>query len=224
MNYVIRDLKPSEYPPLLKEISDLPKNLRIVGTLPDNSYVFVTCIGARAHTEYGKSVCEKIIEELKEYKVVIVSGLAIGIDTVAHKKALEVGLPTIAVVGSGLNKEVLYPKTNLPLAETIIQKGGAVLSEYSDNSKPTKLSFPRRNRIMAGMSQLTIVFECENKSGTRITARLATNYNRDVAAVPGSIFSKMSEGPNNLISEGAYPISSGSDVAYILGMNLKKSI
>jgi len=207
-------------PALLREISDPPKKLYVRGTLPTKDTITVCIVGSRKYSAYGKEVCEKLVASLAPYKVSIVSGLALGIDSIAHESALRHKIHTIAVPGSGLDPSVLYPRSHRRLAESILASGGALLSEFEPTFKATTWSFPQRNRIMAGLSKIVIVVEAEKKSGTLITARLAMEYNRDVAAVPGPIFSKNSEGPHHLIKNGAIPITSPGDLIEIL--NLEK--
>lgn len=216
----IRILKPEDFPPLLLEISDAPKKLFIQGEFPkDPNLIFLSVVGSRNHTDYGAETCRTLITGLAGLPVVIVSGLALGIDTIAHTTALEVGLTTIAVPGSGLSQSVLYPKSNLDLAQKILQSGGCLLTEYEPTFRATKWSFPRRNRIMAGLCHAVLIIEAERKSGSLITAKLATEYNRDVLAVPGSIFSLKSEGPNFFIGLGATPITSTEELKTALGFS-----
>jgi len=213
MNKDIKILKFEEFPELLKEITDPPKQLFIRGNFPDEKEnKFLCVVGSRKYTPYGKEACKKIIEGLAGYPIVIVSGLAIGIDSVGHNSALNVGLKTIAVPGSGLDDSVLYPSLNKNLAKKILEKGGALISEFEPNFKATPWSFPQRNRIMAGISHAVLVIEAEKISGTLITSRLATEYNRDVMTIPGSIFSKNSEGPHVLLRTGATPIICSGDI------------
>lgn len=213
-------MEPSHIPPLLQEIPDVPKKLYLRGPFPDpDTYKFLTVIGSRKHSTYGKQVCEKLIEGLRGYPIVIVSGLALGIDSIAHKTAIKNNLLTVAVPGSGLDDSVLYPATNRGLAHNILKSGGCLLSEFEPDFKATNWSFPKRNRIMAGLSDAVLVIEAENISGTRITARLATDYNREVFAVPGSIFSTVSEGTNKLIREGATPVTNAQDILDTLGFD-----
>lgn len=179
-------------------------------------------MGSRKYTSYGKDICEKLIKGLKGYPIVIVSGLALGIDTIAHKTALEVGLVTISFPGSGLNDNVLYPRTNIKLAEEIIEKGGCLISEFEPDFISTVYSFPQRNRLMAGMSKAVLIIEAEEKSGSLITARMALDYNRDVLAVPGSAFSSNSEGTNRLIKQGAVPITKSEDILEALGFEIER--
>lgn len=212
MKYEIKKLKETDWPPLLKEINQLPKKLSYAGEIPDWSRKLLCIVGARKNTSYGKEATETFIEELKGLPVTIVSGLAFGIDSIAHRTAIRNKLPTIAVPGSGLSLKVLHPQSHTRLAEEIVAAGGTMLSEFDDDFKATQWSFPQRNRIMAGMSHATLIIEAEKKSGTLITARLATEYNRDVLALPGSIFNTTSYGPHMLIRLGATPIRNSDDL------------
>ncbi len=208
-------------PPLLRQISDPPKKLFALGNLAlfeDPSVKFLCIVGSRRYSSYGHDAVRQIIQSLKGFPVAIVSGLALGIDSIAHSTAIEVGLPCIAVPGSGLHKDVLYPRSHLELAESILRHGGVLLSEYEPDFRASPWSFPMRNRIMAGLSQVVLVIEGEEDSGTLITARLALDYNRDVCALPGSIFSETSKGPLALIKSGATPICSPEDLHKLLGL------
>lgn len=213
----IRDLPKEEFPPLLKEINDPPKSLRIVGDLPKTEK-YLAVVGSRKYSEYGKAVCEKLIEGLSGYSITIVSGLALGIDSIGHKSSLKAGLPTIAIPGSGLGEKVLYPSSHRNLANEIIESGGCLISEFPDDHEAHPYDFPIRNRIVAGMCHATLIIEAELKSGTLITSKLATEYNRDVLTVPNSIFSKTSEGPHMLLRLGATPITSSADIISALGL------
>ncbi|MFC1732909.1 DNA-processing protein DprA [candidate division KSB1 bacterium] len=223
MEHPVRQLNPSQFPPLLSEISDPPKELYVRGTLPDPATKLLAIVGSRRHSPYGKGVCESLIQGLRGHDITIVSGLALGIDAVAHKAALEAGLKTIAVPGSGLDDSVLYPRTNRLLARDILSSGGTLLSEFEPMFKATPYSFPQRNRIMAGMSHATLVIEAGERSGTLITARLAMEYNRDVLTVPSSIFSRLSYGPHMLIKNGATPITKSEDILEAFGIEDKES-
>lgn len=210
----------SNIPLRLQELPQPPKKLFLKGILPDfEEYKFLTVVGSRKHTSYGRDACEKIIEGLKGYKIVIVSGLALGIDTIAHKSALKNGLITIAVPGSGFSEKVLYPRSNIMLAREIVESGGAILSEFEPELQAAIWTFPQRNRIMAGLSDAVLIIEAEEKSGTLITARMALDYNKTILAVPGNIFSQASFGTNRLIKEGAYAITEARDVLLALGIN-----
>lgn len=217
-SYQIKTLTKDEFPPALLEIPQPPEKLFVVGELPDPSqYYYLAVVGSRKYTSYGREACERIIKGLAGYPIVIVSGLALGIDGIAHRAALDAGLRTVAVPGSGLDQSVIYPRTHLGLAKEIVENGGALLSEYEPDFRATPWSFPQRNRIMAGLCQGTLVIEAEEKSGTLITARLATEYSRTVFTVPGSIFSAPSKGTNNLLRQGATPITSAKDLLEEIG-------
>lgn len=213
-------LEPHEFPPGLIEIPGPPQKLHIKGELPQADFIYLTVVGSRRHSDYGAQACKQLIRGLAGQKVCIVSGLALGIDGIAHRGAIASGLPTVAVPGSGLNKEVLYPKSHLSLAGEILKNGGALISEYEPDFEATPYSFPKRNRVMAGMSQAVLIIEAEAKSGTLITARLALDYNRDVLAVPGSLFSSSGAGVNNLIKQGATPVTSSDDILEALGLEV----
>jgi DNA processing protein len=222
-NSPLKVLIAEEIPSLLREIPDAPKKLYLEGVLPGPETKLLCVVGSRKFTPYGKDVCERLIAGLRGHDIAIVSGLALGIDAIAHKAALDAGLKTIAIPGSGLDRDVLYPSTNRNLAEKILESGGALLSEFDPAFRATPWSFPQRNRIMAGISHAVLIIEAETKSGTLITSRLATEYNRDVLAVPGSIFSKNSEGPNMLIRLGATPIRGSADILEALGFSIEET-
>lgn len=218
MSYKIRELPKKDFPAQLLEIPQPPKKLYIAGELPPEESILLSVVGSRKHTNYGADACEKIIEELTGYPIVIVSGLALGIDALAHKAAMRAGLRTMAVPGSGIDPRVIYPRTNYALAEEIVAKGGALLSEFEPDFRATTWSFPARNRIMAGLSRAVLIIEAEERSGTLITARLATEYNRDVYVIPNGIFSPGSYGSNKLLKQGAYPITGASDILELFGL------
>lgn len=213
----INDLNKNEFPPLLLEINDPPEKMRIVGDIPKTEK-YLAVVGSRKYSDYGKAVCERLIEGLAGYSITIVSGLALGIDSIGHKSAIKAGLPTIAVPGSGLGGKSLYPASHKQLAEDIVSSGGCLLSEFEDDVPGYPSNFPQRNRIIAGMSHATLVIEAELQSGTLITSKYATEYNRDVFTVPNSIFSKTSEGPHMLLRLGATPITSSADIVSALGL------
>lgn len=218
MDYSIKQLEKNKWPKRLVEIPDVPEKLYIRGRQLPDSARYLAVVGSRKYTKYGKSICEKLIEGLAGSDICIVSGLALGIDAIAHKAALSAGLPCVAVPGSGLDESVLYPRTNRPLAKNILEAGGTLLSEFESNFKATPWSFPQRNRIMAGLSHAVLIIEATDKSGTLITARLATEYNRDVFAVPGSLKSASSAGPHALIRDGAALIRDSEDILKELGL------
>lgn len=223
MSYKIKKLERKDWPPLLEEINQLPKQLFYAGTIPDWKNKLLCIVGARKNTSYGKEAVESFIEGLRGYPITIVSGLALGIDSIAHRAALKNNLLTIAVPGSGIDPEVLHPQSHTRLAKEIVEKGGMLMNEFQPEFKATQYSFPQRNRIMAGMSHATLVIEAEKKSGTLITARLATEYNRDVLALPGSIFNTTSQGPHMLIRLGATPIRDSDDILEALHLEQRES-
>ncbi len=219
--FPISRLDKKSWPKELLEIPQPPSMLYIRGEMPDESFVRLAVVGARKFTAYGKEACRKLILGLQGYPVCIVSGLALGIDSIAHETALDARLPTIAIPGSGLDEKVLHPRSNISLAREILRKGGAVMSECPPEMPAQPHLFPERNRIMAGICKAVLVIEAECKSGTLITARLATEYNRDVLTVPGSIFSSTSDGPALLMRLGATPITSSDELLEALGIKSK---
>lgn len=221
----IQLLSKSKLPKRLREIPNPPKQLWIDGNLPNmnESFKWLTVVGSRKNTIYGRDVCETLIKELAGYPIVIVSGLAIGIDSIALESALDSNLPCVAVPGSGLDESVLYPTKNINLARKISNsKNSCLLSEFDLDQKSELWTFPKRNRIMAGLSHSVLVIEAIKKSGTLITAKLATDYNRDIFAVPGNIFSGNSSGPHQLIQMGAKAITSGKDILEELGFDISE--
>ena len=218
----IKKLPKNKFPKALLEIPQSPKELWIIGELPPEDLIYLCVVGSRRNTTYGREACEKIIAGLKGYPIVIVSGFAMGIDTIAHKKALQVGLKTLVFPGSGLSDEAMYPKSNVKLMREIVEKGGCLISEFEPDFKATQWSFPMRNRLMAGISKAVLIIEAEERSGTLITARLTTEYNRDLLVLPGSIFSPNSKGTNRLLHQGATPITCAEDVLEALGFELPK--
>lgn len=187
-------------------------------------YTYICIIGSRKHTEYGRYVTREILKVLRGQSVIVVSGLAEGIDTVALETAMEFRIPVIAVLGSGLGDSVIYPQSNIGLAHRIADGGGLVVSEHDDDVRATRWSFPLRNRIMAGLSDAIIVIEGTTKSGTMITARLGLDFGREVIAVPGPITSYLSRGPLSLISDGATPLTHPEHLLDILGLHSRDLI
>ena len=188
------------YPPLLKEIADAPLMLYVKGELKPEDALSISCVGSRSAKDYGRQVSHRFSYQLAQRGVTVVSGLARGIDTNAHRGALDAGGRTIAVMGNGLS--LIYPASNDKLAEEIMQ-AGALISEFPMGMQPMGKNFPRRNRIISGMTLGTIVVEASNRSGALITARHALEQGREVFAVPGPIFSELSTGTHKLIREGA---------------------
>ncbi len=217
MEYPPRELRVNQFPPLLREIPDRPKKLYIRGTLPPPDYTFVCIVGSRRTTQYGERTLHKLVAGLAGYPIAVVSGLAWGTDANAHKAALDVGLPTLAIMPSGLNDDVLYPTMNRSLAKRILKSGGAFISENPLNFKAMLHSFAERNRIAAGMSKATLIVEAGEKSGTLITARLALDYNREVLVVPHELGRENGVGCNTLIHQGATLVRDASDILEALG-------
>jgi len=211
-------INPDQFPDRLKEIEDVPDKLYMRGPDFPDTERYLCVVGSRKHTAYGKDMCKKIIADLAGSSICIVSGLALGMDAIAHKAALAANLPCVAVPGSGLNENVLYPRTNLPLAKKILAAGGTLVSEFEPDQGGASWTFPQRNRIMAGLSHAVLVVEATEDSGTLITAGLATDFNRDIFTVPGSIKSDNTTGPHQLIRDGAALIRSGEDIRKEFGL------
>lgn len=207
------------YPDILKQIPDAPFCFYLKGKLPPDSYTFAV-VGTRRATPYGKQAAEFFASSLARLGITIVSGLALGIDTEAHKGALAANGKTIAVLGTGLNDSSIYPPQNRQLAKEIIKTGGALISEYPFGSQPEQFHFPERNRIISGLSLGVLVIEAPEKSGALITANLALEQDREVFAVPGGIFSKNSSGPNELIKKGAKLTTNVSDILEELNLQI----
>lgn len=205
------------YPRLLKEIYDPPPVLYIRGSLVAEDEWAVAVVGSRHSTIYGRQVAEDIVADLARHKITIVSGLARGIDSIAHRSALEAGGRTIAVLACGLDQ--VYPPEHAPLAREIMGHG-ALVSEQPLGMPPRADYFPRRNRIMSGLSLGTLVVEAGETSGALITARLANEQNREVFAVPGSILSPVSRGTNYLIQEGAKLVRNYQDILEELNLSI----
>ena len=216
----IKTLDIEDYPYLLCQIHRLPKSMEIIGKLPPETYKYLCVVGSRSHSEYGQKVCEQLIAGLAGYPIVIVSGLAKGIDSIAHASAIDAGLKTVAFPGSGLAPHVIYPQSNKPLAERIVASGGALLSPFKREQGADVWTFPTRNTLMAGISHATLVIEGREKSGTWSTIEAALSFGRDLFIVPGSIFSDLSAKPLEMLKEGARPVTSSRDIIEALGLNL----
>ncbi|MBO6233341.1 MAG: DNA-processing protein DprA [Clostridia bacterium] len=211
MNKIIKiTMENEKYPILLKQIYDPPKCLYVMGNIEILNNQSIAIVGCREATEYGKKAATYFSYNLAKQNVTIVSGLARGIDSYSHIGTLKANGKTIAVIGSGL--DIIYPKENEQLAKKIVEQGGAIISEYPLGTRPQKEYFPARNRIISGISQATLVIEAKEKSGSLITADFAMEQGKDVYSVPGNINSKNSVGTNNLIKDGAIPVSKFSDI------------
>ncbi|MCK4554465.1 DNA-processing protein DprA [Candidatus Parcubacteria bacterium] len=206
------------YPKLLAEIYDPPQLLYYKGQLETQDEFALAVVGTRKYTNYGKQVAEQIVKDLARNNLTIVSGLALGIDALSHLAALEVKGRTIAILGSGLDKQSIYPSANRYIADKIIANNGTVISEFPLGTPPLKHHFPQRNRIISGLSLGTLVIEAGEKSGALITASHALEQNREVFTVPGSIYSPASAGPNQLIKLGAKTVTSAADIIEALDL------
>lgn len=206
-----------DFPFYLKQTEDSPIVLYSKGKIDFRNRHLISIVGTRKASPYGKEICENLVKGLAagDNNPIIVSGLAYGIDVCAHRAALKYGLDTLAVLGHGLNR--LYPASHRETAEKIVNTGGALMSEFTSNSAFMRKNFLRRNRIIAGVSEATVVVESAKKGGSLVTAEIANSYNREVFAFPGRVGDKYSEGCNALIKKHkAYIIESAADIEYIL--------
>ncbi len=203
-----------DYPTNLKHYPDSPILLYTKGVADMNAPRMVAIVGTRKVTPYGEIQCENLVEGLHQYNCTIVSGLAYGVDTVAHRQAVECKLPTLGVLGNGMN--MLYPAKNKKLAVKMLEQGG-IITEYAMDTQPDRENFPKRNRVIAGMADVVVVIESARKGGSMITAEYANSYNKDVFAYPGRTNDEFSEGCNHLIkSHKAHLCTSAEDIAYIM--------
>lgn len=211
-----------DYPLLLQNIYDPPLFLFYRGNIKLlQSNFLLTIVGSRQTTNYHQAVLKKITNSLRNTPLILVSGLALGIDALVHQQALANNLNTMAVLGGGVNDEVLYPATNKKLANEVLANNNLIISEYPDNTKPDIYTFPKRNRILAGLSKMTIVISGAQKSGTLITAQVALDEGREVYALPGNINLKLSQGPNQLINQGASLLNSSQDILKVYNLDNK---
>ena len=216
----LMDESDAHYPPLLRESAQPPALLYGRGdraALATASAIAI--VGTRKPTRYGLEATRALVRDLAPSGITIVSGLATGIDGAAHEAALAEKAITVAVLGSGINENSLFPSHHIGLSRRIVATGGALISEFPPGTPGLKHHFPQRNRIVAGMTSGVIIIEARERSGALITARMAIDNNREVLVVPGSIFSPTSVGPNLLLREGAIPVQCGRDVLHALGMD-----
>lgn len=197
-----------KYPRRLLNCYDSPALLYYRGNADLNNSRIISIVGTRNHSDYGKQICEKFIEDLKAESILVASGLAFGIDTIAHKASLKNSLQTVAVLAHGLDR--IYPVQNKTLAKQLTEQGG-LLTEFISNSNPDKQNFPKRNRIVAGMCDAVVVIESSKKGGSLITAELGNSYNKDVFAVPGRVNDLKSEGCNYLIQNNKAALINSAD-------------
>ncbi len=208
------------YPPLLREIALPPKQLWVRGNVELLSHEpMLAVVGSRKASAYGRQCVEKLLTPAVQAGVPLVSGLAFGIDSAAHKLSVHYRQPTIAVLGSGVDDESIYPKVNIKLVHAILDNGGAVISEYQPGTAPFLGHFPARNRIIAGLTAATLVVQAARRSGSLITARLALEAGRDVFAVPGAINDILAFGTNDLIKQGATPVTQAAELLVLLGFD-----
>ena len=212
MSFPICDLSAAEFPVGLREIPQPPQALNYRGILPPKDLTLLSIVGPRKYTSYGKQVINELVDGLKGQPIGIVSGLALGIDSLAHEAALKNGLYTLAIPGGGLSDARIYPRRHKPLAERILAAGGGLLSEFDPDFQATRWSFVQRNRLVAGISRATLLVEAAEKSGTLVTARLTADYSRDLLVVPGNIFSNNSRGVHQFLKLGAIPITGPEDL------------
>ncbi len=200
-----------QYPQRLKRCNDAPVSFYYKGSGEFNPVKMLAVVGTRNATSYGVKSLTKILDDLKESNITTVSGLAYGIDTVAHEESLNLGIPTIAVLGNGLH--TIYPASNKRLSDRILESGGSLVSEFDFDTGPDRMNFPARNRIIAGMVDAVLVAESALKGGSIITAHIASSYNRDIFAIPGTIFDEMHVGCHELIRKNiAAMVTSGKDL------------
>lgn len=215
--------KDNAFPEVLRSIPDPPKELYVLGSLePFLKIPRISVVGSRKVTPYGRGVTTGLVTEVARQGVGIVSGLAIGVDSISHQAALDAGGLTAAVLPCGLDKP--YPATHRQLARRILEQGGALVSEYPEGTPPLQHHFIARNRLVSGLSDAVLITEAASKSGTLHTAGFALEQGRTVMAVPGNITSALSTGTNNLIKTGAIPVTEASDIFQALGLtNLSKA-
>lgn len=216
MSFLIKEVTTAEFPALLREIPQPPTSLNYRGQLPPSDITLLSVVGSRQYTSYGKQVVDELIGGLRGYPIGIVSGLALGIDSLAHEAALKNNLYTLAIPGGGLSDERIYPASHKSLAYRILEAYGGLLSEFEPEFKATTWSFPQRNRLVAGISKATLLIEAAEKSGTLITARMTVDYNRELLVVPGNIFSKTSAGVHQFLKLGATPVTCANDILDVL--------
>ncbi len=222
-NFPIQEISSGnrDFPKTLKNIAGMPEVLYFRGNYKLLNEKCFAVVGTRKPTDYGKSVAISFTNQLAKSGLVIVSGLALGIDSLAHQSAINKDGLTLAVLGSGLDDQCFYPKENLKLAKQILEKNGCLISEYPQGTKGALYTFPQRNRIIAGLSIGVLVVEAKIKSGSLITAQYAKQYKKTVFAIPNSIYTQTSKGCNYLIKNGAKLMESPDEILEMLGINKK---
>lgn len=218
----INILSPHEhkYLQIIESIAKNPKKLYFIGKLPEKRIPTVAIVGTRKPTSYGKEVTYKLATDLAKKGIIIISGLALGVDSIAHRATLDAGGITLAILANGV--DIIYPASHKNLANEIIEKDGAIISEYTPGTEARQYQFLERNRIVSGLSDAIIITESAIRSGTLSTAMHALEQGKEVFVVPGNITSPLSAGCNNLIKQGAHPITSADDVLEIIAPDLLK--
>ncbi|MEA1937204.1 MAG: DNA-processing protein DprA [Patescibacteria group bacterium] len=216
-------IEDTSYPTLLKETHSAPAVLYFKGEIEKDN-LSIAIVGPRKVSIYGKQASSQFAGELSKAGLTIVSGMALGVDSIAHNECVKLKNKTVAVLGGGIDTASIYPSSNCQIAENIVANGGAIISEYPIGTPPLKQHFPARNRIISGLSLGVLVIEASERSGALITARFALEQNREVFAVPGSIFSKNSEGTNNLIKLGAKLSGKSEDILEELNLEFASEI
>ncbi|MES2971942.1 MAG: DNA-processing protein DprA [Patescibacteria group bacterium] len=212
-----------DFPEKLKNIPSPPRLLYVLGDLePLRHKTVVSIVGSRAVSPYGRQITSRLATEIAKQDLAIVSGLALGIDAIAHQAAVDIGSYTVAVLPCGLDR--FYPGTNHNLAEQILKQGGAIISEYPEATEPYKLNFIERNRLVSGLCDGLLITEASQRSGTLHTANFALEQGKTVMAVPGNITSPTSAGTNNLIKTGAVPVTGIDDILHALDLNRQTSM
>ncbi|MEK7510984.1 MAG: DNA-processing protein DprA [Patescibacteria group bacterium] len=214
----MHQLTSDQYPAQLREIPEVPERLYVRGSLPPAHYKYLTVVGSRSLSDYGRSACHALIRGLAGHPISIVSGLALGADAVAHEAALSAGLHTVAFPGSGLAGRVIAPRTNYQLAHDILSAGGALVSEYEPDAGARPWMFPQRNRLMVGIADAVLMIEAGERSGTLITARLACEYNRDLLCVPHRIDDEHGYGAHLFMRLGATPVTESAHILEALSL------
>lgn len=215
----LRLLTKDAYPLGLREIPGAPRELHIRGELAPKGTKYLAVVGSRALSPYGREMCESLIQGLSGHPISIVSGLALGADAAAHEAALATGLHTVAVLASGIHDSSISPRTNAPLAARILETGGALVSENPPDYSPFPSDFPKRNRIVAGLADAILIIEAGERSGTLITARLASEYNRDLMCVPHRANDPGGYGAHLFIRLGAALVSEPRHILEALGLS-----
>lgn len=208
------------FPSSLRRLADCPDRIYCRGdaALLSPAYIRFAVVGTRAMTSYGSSVVKVLVPRLATPATVVVSGLALGVDAAAHEASLQAGIPTIAVLGGGIDRASVYPRQNVGLSDRIVADGGLIVGEEPPGTPSLAHVFPKRNRIIAALSKAVIVIEAAARSGTSITAKMALDAGRDVFAVPGNLFQPMSVGTNTLIAAGAIPVCAPDDILAYYGL------